>query len=100
MPVHPMSAGFCMDGTKYYFMYSFSNTLVTLFATNCLESTCLFNQCKTTLLSVHRATDLILQRSNAAFTFSIKFEAMCAETSGKLGMVSFFLEIRDLITNL
>ena len=43
-------------------------------------------------------TDLILQRSNAAFTFSIKFEAMCAEVSSNLRVVRFFSEIRDSVT--
>ena len=42
--------------------------------------------------------DLILQRFNAAFTPSIKFEAMFAETSPNLGMLRFFFEIRGLLT--
>ena len=43
-------------------------------------------------------TDLILQRSSAAFTFSIKFEAMRAESSSNLRVVRFFSEIRDSVT--
>ena len=79
-------------------MYSFSNILPTLFAANYLQNPFLFNQCKTTVLSVHPVIDLILQRFNAAFTFSIKFEVMCAETSSNQGMVRVFLEIRGLLT--
>ena len=49
-------------------------------------------------LSVHPVTDLVLQRFNAAFLFSIKFEAMHGETSSSPGMARFFLEVRDLLT--
>ena len=55
-----LSGGFCLVGIWYHFMYSFSNILLTLYATNYLESPCLFNQCKTTVLSIHPMTDLIL----------------------------------------
>ena len=79
-------------------MYFFSNILVTLFATSYLESPCLFNQCKTTVQSLHTVIDIILQLFNPAFTFFTKLEAMCAETLSSLGMVRFFLEIRDLLT--
>ena len=43
-------------------------------------------------------TDLLLQHFNAAFIFSIKFEAMCAKTSSNLGKMRFFLEIEHLLT--
>ena len=79
-------------------MYSFSNILITLVAANCFQSRCLFNQCKITVLSVHQVTDLTLKRFSTDFTFWIKFEAMCAETSSSLGVVRLFLEIQDLLT--
>ena len=41
---------------------------------------------------------LILQRFNAAFTFSIKFEAMFAEASSNAGIMRCCVGIRDLLT--
>ena len=84
-----------------------STTLCTLFQIFTLnyficyklfEIPCLFNQCRVTVLTARPLIGLILQRFNAAFTFSIKFEAVCAETSSNLGIVRLFLEIRDLLT--
>ena len=51
------------------------------------------------MLSVHPTIDLMFSVFSAGNTLGNKFEHVYADTSSSLGMVTSFLDIRDLLTN-